>query len=426
MGSAQEGGLRAFTDSTLRLVLNTFTAPQESSADLEQEVTEPSEQEVKPDPVPRSYPNGFTEGDVLESTGVPTYSSEEFVPSGADAPKEGEIDPCITSDNYDACVQQSFDDFWEAQQPEGEGWEEIRIGDAPVAWNNEELNTFRSHGRFFEYLDENMHKYVSGAKSEVSINYFQENGATDIEIEWRPLMQLSGYNYFHRINRTFAEQAAFKAVLTTSDGERINLHNPHNETFLLYEESLGYAAETSGPFQFRLPYLEPCTSGLIESSIVINDGREFDLNPVSLEVPAPEGLSCSSPSLDYLNMPFGWVFQVEDGDLVLDSVYLNSAAASLYGVDPDGLENSLVSIKAPSNYAFEFYVTEVESYGPRVDLYFDSQSRRLRGDFPYGTYEVTLWLMNAEGVITTFSLKDVEITDDRNFADIYFSVSKRP
>lgn len=428
VGSAQEGGLRNFTESALRLVSNALNPSQEEVVEAEQEVEETTDITVKPDPAPITYPNGFTEGDVLESSGVPTYSAPEFVPTGPDAPKEGEIDPCITSDDYDACIQKSFDDYWEGQKPEGEGWEEIRIGEAPVMWYNQDLNTLVSHSKFGEYMEANMHEFVTGAQPDVTLSSYRDpDGYLRMSLTWYALMQLSDYDYYHPMNQAFAWEASFRAVLVMESGERLNLHNPYNEEFVPNEMYLSEVPTSNWVFNWQLPWLEPCTSGMIESSILVTDGREFPLSSVSLRVPPPIGLSCDEPSLESVSYAIGWVYEQDaDGNLILESAHLNYGGANIFGVASSEFEGSFLSFKAPSNFSFSFSVTEVERTSNGVFLKFGEQGDRLRGDYPYGTYQVHLWLVDTQGPVKTFSLPDIQITDSYNRANYDFSVHGVP
>lgn len=429
VGAAQEGGLGVFAESTFRLMSNVFDSSEEVSVEANEKSTGSSDVTVKQDPIPRTYSNGFTEGDVLESSGVPTYSSREFVPSGPDAPKEGEIDPCVISDDYNACLQKSFDDYWESERPEGEGWEEIRIGNAPAMWWNKDLNTLKKHATVDEYLEANMHKYVSGAEQGVTLSPTETrpNGNPSYSIRWQAFMQLSRYDYYHPMNQTLAERAFFRAVFVAEGGERINLFNPDNRKFLSNTQPLNDVRYENWLFQYTFDFLSPCSKGVIESSVILTDGRSFDLNPVPLEVGAPAGLSCDKPSLVSVQMPFGWVYESEDGNLILDSVYLNGGSASIFGANLTGLEKSFISFKAPSTFSFQFKVTEVSPYDNGVTLQFGSQSQKLNSDdYPFGKYTVTLWLLDSEGVIEAFRLPDVEITENWNSADYYFPESARP
>ena len=419
VGSAQEGGVAEFAKS----VAAAFASPFTSSSD-EAQLDEPAEVEVtaKRDPAPITYPNGFTEGQ-LDESGVPVYSDKEFVPTGDDAPKEGEIDPCATSADYQKCIDKSFDDEWKSEKPEGAGWDEIKIGDAPVIYRNKSLNTSKTHASTVRYLDENMHRFVTGVDTETRLTGVREFGSMGT-IGWETFFQLSGYDFYWGMNSELT--VSFEAEFVRTDGSIINLVNPDGVEEL---NGIVFSGESvpNHYFEFPIYYLDACDSGQILSKVRLQDGREFKLDPLNFTAPPPAGFtSCNFPLLTALDMPFGWVNENVDGARVMESFYTNGFSAQLMGIDLDGLENSFVQLKAPSNFAVKFKASSFEKYGNnRYSISFKQQSQVLVGDYPSGTYEVNFWLVNSQGVLEVFRLPSVEIpsTDAGSY---YYPEGSRP
>jgi hypothetical protein len=423
VGSAQEGGVAEFAKS----VAAAFASPFTSSSD-EAQLDEPAEVEAtaEREPAPITYPNGFTEGQ-LDERGAPVYSDKKFVPTGEDAPKVGEIDPCATSADYQKCIDKSFDDEWKSEKPEGAGWDEIKIGDAPVIYRNKSLNTSKTHASTLKYLDENMHRFVTGVNTETRLGFGgPQDGAPIAKIVWETEFQMSGYDYYHEMNSELGAMS-FRAAFITTDGYIWDLANwsgndAANGVLITAEDV------PNRYFEFPIYYLDACSSGQIVSKVRLQDGREYKLDPINFTAPPPAGqTSCNFPLLTTLDMPFGWVYENVDGVRVIDSFYTNGFGAEVMGINLEGLENSFVQIAGPNGFAVKFNASSFEKYGNnRYSIRFKEQSQVTLGSYIHGTYEVRFWLVNSQGRNEVFRLGFVEISDQANSSNYYYPEGSRP
>lgn len=427
VGSAQEGGLRNFTESAFRLVSDALNPSPEQVIEADQEVDEATVITVKPDPAPITYANGFTEGDVLESSGVPTYSAPEFVPTGPDAPKEGEISPCVKEPDIQECEARLYRESWERERPEGPDWVDLELTDdeffgwyVPPLWVNSVTGETRASQRTSYYLYHNAHKHATGIS-------FAPRIIDSGNEEWPKLVFEAKLTIANTSYETSATPEMYPLQVSAnfidaSSGEKIEIWSPAPEFY--YDVSLRGRDHEFG----HLPGLNACQSGIVEFTVTTAYGNQtFDYETPLFRMRPPAGLSCDKPSLAEMGLPFGWVYAADDnGELILDSFYTNGGYAVIYGAPSSGLENSFLQLKAPSNYMFTFQVSEVVETTGSLVLKFGSQSHELFGDYPFGTYVVNLWLKDSEGVVEVFRLDSVEISRDWNSASYYYPDSARP
>ena len=428
LSSAQEGGLRNFTESALRLVSNALNPSQEEVVEAEQGVEETTVITVKPDPAPITYPNGFTEGDVLESSGVPTYSAPEFVPTGPDAPKEGEINPCVTEPDIYECEARLYRESWERERPEGPDWVDVELTDdeflgwyVPPLWVNSVTGETRASQQTSYYLYHNAHNHATGISFAPRII---DSGQGELpKLVFEAMLTIANTSYETSATPEMYPLEVSANFLDVSSGERIEIWSIGPEFY--YDVSLRGRDHDFG----YLPALSPCQSGIVETTVTTAYGNQtFFYETELFRMRPPEGLSCDKPSLASVDLPFGWVYAADDnGNLILDSFYTNGGKAVIYGASSSfGFENSFLQLKAPSNYGFKFQVAEVVETTGGLVLKFGAQSHELFGDYPFGTYEVNFWLKDSEGVIEVFNLDSVEISQDWNSASYYYPESARP
>lgn len=244
---AEEGSFTRAADAFSRAVAQVFqTASDDSNTEVSvDEDIELETEDVEPQPI--TYPNGFTEGE-LDDNGTPRFSSREFVPEGL---KESEVDFCATAEDYQKCQDDLFEEFWDAQAPEGSGWREIRFGDAPQIWVNESENVTKWHQLTELYLKENMHLHVTDINEPyISGNY----------LVWDPSFELDNQDFFYHLNSKL-ESSKVKIVYKTSAGSE-----SYDQGLLA--KDLGVTAKNIATLRLGLEALPQCTEGNVYLQIV--------------------------------------------------------------------------------------------------------------------------------------------------------------
>lgn len=426
VGIAQEGSFTSFVSSVSRTFENIVAPnPQEQNAQDEEvseaDESEESAQETSP---PVTYDNGFTEGDVIESSGVPTYSSKEFVPDGPDAPKEGEINPCVKEASIEQCELDIFNESWQREKPEGSNWEEVHFDDVflgypvPPMWENSETGETYIPNQTRLYLTENIHKHATGLIPNAASGVFISSEYDFPVIRFSPIFSVKGTQA-----ENWANEAMFPMELSAVFTSQVS-----GRDIVLEQEfpTIQYSAESFGATSSLITGLQtltPCDEGEISISVkTLYDGVTHQIGPIDYAVPALGELRCDKPSLKSAAISFGWVFaQGADSEMYIESFYSNPGYAFLYGVKPEGLENSFINFSS-GKQSFRVSNPEVvdsrgESGGVRLDFPEMTTSNK---DIPPGDYRVTLWLANEEAPIEVWEIGSANVGMDNNSGSVRF------
>jgi hypothetical protein len=424
VGIAQEGGLGGVVDRVVKAVSENF-GPVAEEADSEaasQEAFDAESPSLIAPPV--TYENGFTEGDVLDSSGVPTYSSKEFVPTGPDAPKQGEINPCVTKPDIQACEAAIYRESWERERPDGSEWTDLKLTDeiflanyVPPLWINSVTGETRASQQTSYYLYHNAHKHATSIPEPI---IFTPGAGSPPLVRFTPQFSIENTSYIASATQDMYPMVFTAKLKNLGTAEEFVIWQPNTELF--YDAGLRNRSVDLGSLYDV--YAPACSKVTVELTIrTAYKKQSFTSTSKEFVVPAPDGASCAKPSLGTFGMTYGWVLETdENSDPVVDFFYTNFATADLYGVDAAGLENSFISLSS-STQSFWIENPSVTKQSKLVQLYFDKFQTKNKA-IPFGLYEVQLWVRNQDSVLAVLKIGSVDIGSDTNRGELY--VGTRP
>lgn len=429
IGIAQEGGFTSFISSVARTFENIVTPSAQVQAPQDEEESEAHEsnesvQEIEP---PVTYDNGFTEGDVVESSGVPTYSSEEFVPDGPGAPKEGEINPCVKEASIEQCELEIFNESWQREKPEGANWEEVHFDDVflgypvPPMWVNSDTKQTVVPQQTLYYLKYNVHKHATSISRQNSFSvFYSEQWGSDI-VRFIPMFQVKGTSHLEIANEEMFPMEAEAFFTSEITGETQKISDASVE-IIEYPPNAYYGWERDFVLG-DLRHLTPCDKGTITFKVKTPyNGVTHEIAPIDYSVPASGDNRCDKPSAS-AEIAFGWVFDYDsNSNRYIESFYTHWGLATVGGVDPEGLERSFISFSSgQESWWIENPVVE-DLGGPLMGISLIFPDTTINKTIPPGDYEVQLWLRNAETVIDVWDLGVANVVMDTNSGRVSYGI----